>query len=385
MNNDLMQYRHIIICDDASPYAGGIQNSAYWIARTLAEKGLSVIIAGYQPGSSYELFPTCNLEFFKLKNRVRTKYSSDLQLFRLLIRLKLHYGRQVIFYALLINNVKVFRWIRIWLGWRCVGFLHGNETLRLLHRKPVTLRKNLLACDCIFANSHYTKSLVMQLHTFTNLYVIHPGIPADQYLNFCPTDYRKRKGWQEKKVILMLSRLVARKGHATVIQAVAKLQQKHPDIQLVIAGKGKLMKEIKELVAKAGIAMKTEFLGFVPEHEKLNLYYACDIFCMPSEISEEKYDVEGFGIAFLEAAALGKVAIGADTGGIPEAIEDGKSGFLIQSGDVRGLAQLMNQILSTPERFNGMREYAKSRALTKFSWKKQVDRIIELVSRHCLR
>jgi len=91
--------------------------------------------------------------------------------------------------------------------------------------------------------------------------------------------------------------------------------------------------------------------------------------------------VEGFDITFLEASARGKIVIGSDSGGIPDAIEDGLSGFLIKPGDDTHLADLLDEILSEPEKFDHMRQYAKKRAIEEFDWDIIIDRTIEIISR----
>jgi len=372
---------HLIIHDDASPDGGGIQNMAYWIARYMGAKGQRVVVAGRLDST---VFTDSNVEVFALKKPFRTTHSSDIRLFFLLARLRIRYGQNVILYSLLINNIKVFRWLRGILGWNCVSFLHGNETLRLLHQKPGTLRKNLLACLCVFANSRYTAGLVEKFGPLDNLYVLSPGIPTDRYSSYSSGPGQGQESDRNRKTILMLSRLVKRKGHSTVIQSVSRLREKHPDILLLIAGSGGYRARIEEMTTTFGLKDHVKLLGFVSESDKLTLYDSCSVYCMPSEVSEDRFDVEGFGITFIEASAMGKIAIGTDSGGIPDAIEDGRSGFLIKPGDVEHLTHLLGQILSHPEKYDHVREYGKKRALETYGWDTRVDRILEKVSQ-CLQ
>ena len=91
----------------------------------------------------------------------------------------MRYGKDVVLYSMVINNLRVFRWLSPWLGrWRCVSFLHGNETLRLMAHRPEVLRRNLDACTRVFANSRYTRALTARLGAFPNIEVIEPGIPG---------------------------------------------------------------------------------------------------------------------------------------------------------------------------------------------------------------
>ncbi|MDF1535034.1 MAG: glycosyltransferase family 4 protein [bacterium] len=372
-------YIHLIIYDDPSPEGGGIQNTAYWIGRKLEDKNLSVVVAGLEKYLNSPAYEGTTIKFFKLKRPFRTKNTTDLRLLWLLIRLRLRYGKRVVLYSLVINNVKVYRWLKYFLGWKCVSFLHGNETLRLLAQRPDTLRKNILACTCVIANTRYTKTLVERLGEFPNLWILPPGIPVENFQGPDQTFHREKLGWQDRKVILMLSRLVKRKGHLTVIKAVSKIRSKHPEVLLAIAGSGGYRADIEQLISEYGLNESVSLLGFVPEKDKPELYAACDVYCMPSEIDERAFDVEGFGITFIEAGAMGTIVIGSDTGGIPDAIEQGKTGFLIQPGDDEQLAAILDEIFSNPAEFDGMRQYARMRAVNRFSWDSHATRMLELI------
>jgi phosphatidylinositol alpha-1,6-mannosyltransferase len=178
----------------------------------------------------------------------------------------------------------------------------------------------------------------------------------------------------------MLSRLVRRKGHALVIQAVAALKRKHPRLLLVIGGQGGYRHAIERMIADAGIREHAELIGLVPEADKPALYRACDVFCMPSDETEESFETEGFGIALLEAAAAGRIAVGSRAGGIADAVEDGASGFLVEPGNIEQLVQVLDRILSGPEQFDRMRAYARERAAG-FDWSKQMETILRELAR----
>jgi len=372
-------YIHLIIYDDPAPEGGGIQNTAYWIGRKLRNRGLQVVVAGLEKYLTSPTYRGTGIEIFPLKRPFRTKNTTDLRLFMLLIRLRLRYGRRVILYSLVINNVKIFRWLNPFLGWKCVSFLHGNETLRLLARRSGTLKKNILACNCVFANTRYTQALAERLGEFPNLRILPPGIPVELFQGTPSPSNRRDRGWEDRKVILMLSRLVRRKGHRTVIKAVSEIRAKHPEVLLAIAGSGGYRAEIERMITEYDLEKNVTLMGFVPEEKKSELYASCDVYCMPSEVDEEAFDVEGFGITFIEAGAMGTIVIGSNTGGIPDAVEDGKAGFLIRPGDVKQLAGILHEIFTNPEKFDGMRRYARMRAISHFSWDSHATRMLEAI------
>lgn len=371
------QYLHLILQDRISPVEGGIENIAYYLARHLHDRGARVAVAGQIDRA---VFLNSGIDIFSLKKPYRTRNTSDPRLLILLLRLRLKYGPNVILYSMLINNVKVFRWIKPVLGWKCVSFLHGNEVLRMYRARRDTLDRSIQACLCVIANSRYTKDYVQKIRQYPNVVIVSPGIDPQIFADYTGPDFREEKNLGERKIILMLSRLVKRKGHETVIRALGRLLPKHPDITLLVAGKGGYRRAIESMIQSAGLEDNTAFLGAVSEQEKLSLYKACDVYCMPSEVSEEQYEVEGFGITFIEAAAMGRIAIGTRSGGIPDAVEDGRSGFLIEPGDDSRLASILDEVFSDPHRFDGVRQYARERALTRFNWDCQIERILEAVT-----
>jgi phosphatidylinositol alpha-1,6-mannosyltransferase len=137
--------------------------------------------------------------------------------------------------------------------------------------------------------------------------------------------------------------------------------------------------KIEARVRDLGLEDNVEFLGRVEEHEKPSLYRAADVYCMPSEVDLERADVEGFGITFLEAAACGTLAVGSRTGGIPDALDDGRTGLLIAPGDPVALEQTLEDILAEPRRYDEMRERARRRAQFEFDWPKRVDAMTDVL------
>ena len=112
--------------------------------------------------------------------------------------------------------------------------------------------------------------------------------------------------------------------------------------------------------------------GSISDDELVKLYQACDVVILPA--LAETDDVEGFGIVLLEAAAAGKPAIATRVGGIPDAVEDEKTGVLVNAGDYEGLAQAVLHLLNESLARSKMGEAARQRAKKEFGWEKIVDR-----------
>jgi glycosyltransferase involved in cell wall biosynthesis len=139
-------------------------------------------------------------------------------------------------------------------------------------------------------------------------------------------------------LICSLSRLVAYKGIADVIDAVAQLGDLDNDVWLVVAGDGP-ERETLEARARASGLTRVRFLGQVKD--TADVYAAADLFVLPSR-------EEGFGQVYIEAAFYGVPSIGADVGGVKYAISNGKTGILVHPGDVVALVQAIQRLRHNP-------------------------------------
>lgn len=375
----LSAFTHVFLCDDPSPHAGGIQNMAYWISREVAARGYRTAVAGRMDGEAVAAAREAGVVAVPFRKALRSRLTSDLRLLVALLRLRGKYGRDVLLYSMLINNLRMVRRLRPILGWRCVSFLYGNDVLRLSRKRPAVLAANVSACLCVAAISRYTRAVAERVARFPNLVVIPPGIPVPPLPAEGRDEARRRLGWDGRKVVLMLSRLNRRKGHSTVLRAAARLRGRHPGILVAIAGTGGYRERIEALSRELGLGEAVRFLGAVPEEEKGALLAAADLFCMPSDADEGKFEVEGFGIVFLEAAAAGTLCVGSDTGGIPDALEDGRSGILVPAGDAEALAEALDRALSDPAAFDAVRLHARERAVGEFSWPRRTEELLSAV------
>lgn len=142
----------------------------------------------------------------------------------------------------------------------------------------------------------------------------------------------------EKWYVLFLARIVKEKGIYETIEAVSILQTKYPNIELVIAGEGSELENVKAFVAKQGIS-NIIFTGYVSGEDKKRIYESSHIFCYPT------YHGEGLPNAIIESMAFGIPIITRPVGGIVDFFEDKKHGFLSNSQDPDILANLVERLL----------------------------------------
>jgi phosphatidyl-myo-inositol dimannoside synthase len=197
---------------------------------------------------------------------------------------------------------------------------------------------------------------------------LHPGVDAG---TFRPDQaarrvIRDRHGLGDRPVVVCVSRLVARKGQDTLLRAWPTVIEKIPDAVLLIAGRGPYAKTLRQLAEEAGVAGSVIFTGPVPQDELAAHYAAGDVFSMPCRTRRGGLDVEGLGIVYLEASATGLPVVGGDSGGAPDAILEGETGYVVGGRDVNALSERLVALLQDPAGAKAMGE--KGRAWVERDW-----------------
>ncbi|EMA58383.1 glycosyltransferase family 4 protein [Halorubrum lipolyticum] len=217
---------------------------------------------------------------------------------------------------------------------------------------PVNVAMDAVSGRCadhIIAVSDHTREQLRDLYRFdeAKLTTVPPGIDTER---FRPTEEGHPAVDESKRTVLVVSRLDPRKGIDKAIRAFAQLDR--DDTELLIGGTGRLEASLRELATELGVADRVRFLGFVPDEELPSLYSSVDLFVLPSEY-------EGFGIVFMEAMACGTPVIGTDVGGIPTAIDDGETGYLVPKNGVEELAERIDDSLHDPVAYDRLASNAR--------------------------
>jgi colanic acid/amylovoran biosynthesis glycosyltransferase len=159
--------------------------------------------------------------------------------------------------------------------------------------------------------------------------------------------------------------LIPKKGLTTCLRAFAIFHRDNPRSQLLIAGKGPLQPELESLAVELGVRDSVQFTGFLTQPELLKLYHSCHIFLHPSEMPADE-NQEGIPNSILEAMATGMPVLATRHGGIPEAVEHGRCGLLVEERDHEALAAEMKKITSSPHSLGEMGILASESVATNF-------------------
>ncbi len=153
--------------------------------------------------------------------------------------------------------------------------------------------------------------------------------------------------------LLQACRLIPKKGVATTLCAFAIFRKEFPNAELIIAGKGPLQAHLEALAEELGVASRVRFCGFLSQDELRELYASSHLFVHPSETPPDQ-NQEGIPNSVLEAMATGLAILGTRHGGIPEAVEHGRHGLLVEERDFEALANAMKGVARSPNAFREM-------------------------------
>lgn len=169
-------------------------------------------------------------------------------------------------------------------------------------------------------------------------------------------------------------RLIPKKGVATSLRAFAIFKKDHPQAKFYIAGKGPLQPELEMLAAGLGIFKDVHFIGFLSQPKLMELYASSHLFLHPSEMPPDK-NQEGVPNSILEAMATGLPVAATQHGGIPEAVEHGRTGWLVPEEDHVALANAMQEITRSPRVLTEMGLRAREAVIKRFEQEAQIDQL----------
>ena len=186
---------------------------------------------------------------------------------------------------------------------------------------------------------------------------------------------RQRLGLAGRPVVVCVSRLVRRKGQDTLIRAWPGVRSTIPGARLLLVGDGPYGRDLQRLAAGLGVADAVTCTGSVPAGELPGYYAAGDIFAMPCRTRRGGLDVEGLGIVYLEASSAGLPVIGGDSGGAPDAILDGETGYVVPGRSVTALAERITELLADPARAEAMGRRGLAWAEQEWDWTRVAARL----------
>ena len=255
--------------------------------------------------------------------------------------------------------------------------IHGKE---INHPKGSNQNKRVLDVlnntEKVIANSQYTKNLAIECGVNENkIIVINCGI--DPVKDLEKKSLEKVDSLLKIKTprLITVSRFDKRKNHEKVVMALRNLKQIYPDIIYICIGYGDEEEKIKKLVQELNLEEQVMFFKNISDELKNALVARSNLFVMPSII--HKKSVEGFGIAYVEAAQHGIPSIGGKDGGAADAIEHEKTGLICDGNNLNDIYSSISSLLKNKKYLEFGKE-AKDFA-NKFQWSKIINEYIKIL------
>ncbi|MDE0471501.1 MAG: glycosyltransferase family 4 protein [Ekhidna sp.] len=376
--------RILITARNYRPKEGGIETYLHHLALEMVSQGHAIcVVASYSEGG----------KAFDRKQPFITKRIYRRLFFTPIWTLRLFY------YALSekIDVVINGEWrsgihtylIRHLMPFQYFTIAHGTELqdtditwkYRVWKRLGFLRYKILQASDGIFPNSAFTKSILKEMGLpMATTHSVNPAVdPKAFYPTQKPNDLTKKYGVKDHKVILSVSRLVPHKGHETVIRALPKVCRRIPQVKYFIAGTGPHRNYLEELVKDLNLEQYVIFTGFVTDDDLRDYYNLADVFIMLSQVREHFCQVEGFGIAFLEASACATPVIGGKSGGVEDAVLHGQTGSVIDPFSADDCANTLIQYLENSEFAMAQGKAGRLRVETELNWTATTERMLAII------
>ncbi len=265
-----------------------------------------------------------------------------------------------------------------------VATVHGNDLTAPWQRTPgrdtvEAIVAGLDACERVLPVSHHTAGLVRRSGVRAPSTVIWPGCDAAFFRPDAAGDAAVRARHRVPPgvpMVLTVARLVPRKGHDVILQAIARMP--YP-VHWVVVGQGPRRAALERAAAASPAGGRVTFTGRVADADLLDLYRACDVFAMiPEERSAGgRLDSEGFGLVFLEAGACGKPVVGSSAAGCRDAIAEGESGILVPPRDPAALVAALRRVLEDRAFARALGEGGRRRAEAS-GWAAAAERVVEV-------
>ena len=359
----------LIVTSEFPPQPGGIGNHAYNLANQLQKNGYKVglltDVRSIDGVEEQQFDSSVSFDVYRIKRHKIIVWS---YLKRIIIYKRLAYK-----YSNIIASGKFPLWI--------VGldpFLSKNKKYAVIHGSEVNLQglnkkftdKVLQNFKTIVAVSNFTKSLIDDLN-LKKIIVIPNGFKIEMVKNLENRNHFKNNNYP---VLITVGNVSDRKGQLNMIKALPALLKLYPHCLYHIVGIPTLQGKLEKVALEQGVLASLVFHGNVTEIMKQHLLKESDIFVMLSNQTKTG-DVEGFGIAIIEANALNLPAIGSDNCGIVDVIKQNYSGKLVNPTDSDAIVNSIDDILKDyPNYSKQAKEWSKQ-----FDWKVIIKKYINIL------
>lgn len=360
----------LLVTNDLGPRAGGIETFILGLLEQLNGREI-VIYTSSQLGShkfDQELNERLGVVVIRDKSRVLLPTPRVISNIKRVMRA---YGTTIVWFGASAP-----------LGWmapnlrkagarRVIGMTHGHE---VWWSKVIPFRYAMRrignSTDILTYLGDFTRgAMASAVGSKAQLVQIAPGINVEHFTPTSkPSDLIAKYQIGNRPTIISVGRLVHRKGQDRLIQALPQIKKAIPNVVLVIVGEGPRGRYLRDLVTKLDLQENVIFVGRVSYEDLPRYLNMADIFAMPSRSRFFGLEVEGLGIVYLEASACGLPVIAGDSGGAPDAVLIGETGFVVGGNDVAAISKTAIELLGDPVLMDRLGKRGREWAVSDWNW-----------------
>jgi phosphatidyl-myo-inositol dimannoside synthase len=357
--------RTLVVTNDFPPRQGGIQSFVHQLVLRQPSGSIAVYASSY-PGAA---------EFDAAQPFPVTRHPTGLLVPTPIARARVlrtfrEYGCRSVWFGAAAPLGLLAPALRTAGAQRIVASTHGHEAAwAVLPGARQVLARIAAGCDVLTYLGEYTRRpIAAAVDGRADLAQLTPGVDLETFRpDVDGAEVRARHALTDRPVIVCVSRLVPRKGQDMLLRALPLIRRTIPDATVLIVGEGPYRRRLEALAAELGLSAAVVFTGGVPYDDLPAHYAAGDVFAMPCRTRRGGMDVEGLGIVYLEASACGLPVLAGDSGGAPDAVRDGETGYVVAGRDVQAIAERLVTMLTDAEL--RARMGAAGRAWVERSWR----------------
>jgi phosphatidylinositol alpha-1,6-mannosyltransferase len=359
----------LLVTNDFGPRAGGIESFVIGLLERIPV-GEVVVYTSFQPDhESYDQKWLSDYQVRVIRDKSKVLLPTPRVIRELQALIRQNSITKVWFGAAAPLGVAA-RWLRKAGATRIVALTHGHEVWwSKIWPFSWAISEIGKQVDYLTYLGSFTKSaLSPHIKDASKLIRVAPGIDTDHFSPCDSMSLRQRHGLGSRPTIVSVGRLVHRKGQDRLIEALPKVLESIPDAALVLVGEGPHRKHLDALVNKYDLSGNVFFIGRINFAELPNYIGMGDVFAMPSRSRLFGLEVEGLGIVYLEASSCGLPVIGGSSGGAPDAVLDGETGYVVDGNDLTAISTQIVRLLSDEKLRKEMGGRGRKWAIENWRW-----------------
>ena len=374
----------LCITNDFGPRAGGIETFVIGLIERLPHSSV-IVYTSRQKGSEpfdKKWFTEFGVEVIRDRSRILLPSLRVGRTVRALVRNR---GLTTVFFGAAAPLGLLSQGLRRSGVQRIVALTHGHEVWwAKVWPFSWAMRRIGNGVDNLTYLGNFTRteiSRALSQRAANSMRKIAPGIDTDHFAPRADAQsLRAELGLSEKKVIVSVGRLVHRKGQDTLIESMPKILMQIPDAHLLFIGEGPYKDYLVKRAAELKVSHAITFIGRIQYADLPRYICVGDIFAMPSRSRLAGLEVEGLGIVYLEASACGLAVIGGKSGGAPDAVLEGETGFAVDGTSSDSVAEAAVTLLDNPELARQMGVRGRQWIIDEWRWEIWAQKFAQLLT-----